>query len=239
MTTVEIDVAKDHLGTAPRPEGTVWQDANDGRGIEALVMRLRAAAPERIVVEATARYEQPLVAALAAGLPVVVINPRQVRDFAKATGKLAKTDVLDAHVLAHFGEALKPEIRPLSDALRAELDALTWRRQQVLKMLTAERNRQQIAALVGVAPLIRDRGRQRGTRAIWGGRAEVHRTLSMATLVATRFNPVIKPFYQRLLQAGKRNKVALVASMHKLLTILNAMVRHQQRRDPDRATAAA
>jgi transposase len=258
-------------------------------------------APALIVLEATGGLELPLTGALAAaGLPVVVVNPRQVRDFAKATGRLAKTDALDAAVLAQFAEAVRPPLRPLPDAATQALSALLLRRRQLIAMLTAEKNRlglaptpvrkgitvhirwldgrladlneelahtirespvwrekddllqstpgvgpvlaltlvaslpelgtltrQQIAALVGVAPLNRDSGRFRGTRRVWGGRAHVRAALYMSALVATRFNPVIRVFYQRLCAAGKIKKVALTACMRKLLTILNAMLRHQ------------
>ena len=235
-----------------------------------------------------------------AGLPVAVVNPRQARDFARATGRLAKTDRLDAQVLAHFAAALRPEPRPLPDAHAQELAALVERRRQIVAMRTAEENRlgvtrvaavrvriqahlawleadlgeidgdlrqqlrasplwreqddllqsvpgigpilsltllaelpelgrlthAQIAALVGVAPLNRDSGTLRGRRSVWGGRRAVRTVLYIGTLRATRCNPTIRPFYQRLLAAGKAKKVALVACMHKLLTILNAMVKH-------------
>ena len=244
--------------------------------------------------------ELPLVAALAAAaLPVVVVNPRQVRDFAKATGTLAKTDTLDAGVLAHFADAVRPEVRPLKDAETQVLNSLTARRHQVMTMLVSEKNRlgtaigavsprieahiawleqelsdldkglrqtlrrspvwrekddllrtvpgvgeqisltllanlpelgtlnrRQIAALVGVAPYNRDSGTLRGKRAVWGGRSRVRAVLYMGALVASRHNPAIRDFYQRLLAAGKPKKVALVASMRKLLVILNGMLKH-------------
>ncbi len=236
----------------------------------------------------------------AAGLPVVVINPRQVRDFAKATGRLAKTDAIDAQVLAQFAEAVRPTVRPMPDAHTQALAALMTRRRQVLDMLTAETNRlgsaprrirreiqthirwlerqvaklddelrqaihsspvwrekddllqsmpgvgpvlattllasvpelgtlnrRQIAALVGVAPVNRDSGTLRGKRMVWGGRAAVRAVLYMGALVAARHNPVLKAFYQRLRQAGKTSKVALTACMRKLLTMLNAMLKHR------------
>ena len=251
----------------------------------------------------------PLAAALAIeGIPLVVVNPRQVRDFAKAIGRLAKTDRLDAQVLAHFGEATQPQPRPLPDAQSQALQAWLARRSQLVAMLTAEKNRlgaalapvrprlqahigwlqeelaaldqdladtlrksplwrakdnllqgvpgvgpkvsltllahlpelgsltrQQISALVGVAPLNRDSGLMRGRRSVWGGRARVRAALYMATLVAARHNPVIRNFYQRLLEAGKPKKVALVAGMRKLLCILNAMLKHQQSWNPNLA----
>jgi transposase len=245
--------------------------------------------------------EIPLTSALAtAGLPVVVVNPRQVRDFAKASGRLAKTDALDAQVLAQFAEVMRPQPRLLPDAETRALAALLTRRRQLVEMLTAEKNRllsaaspirkrvrahiswlereldrtnaelseairhspvwrekddllqsvpgvgpvltstllaslpelgtltnKQIAALVGVAPLNRDSGTLRGRRTVWGGRAQVRAVLYMGAMVAARFNPVIRVFYQRLQRAGKTKKVALTACMRKLLTILNAMLKHR------------
>lgn len=298
---IGIDVAKDRLDLAWRPTGERWTAPNTERGIRAICRRLRTEAPALIVLEATGGLELPLTGALAAaGLPVVVVNPRQIRDFAKATGRLAKTDALDAAVLAQFAEAVRPPVRPLPDAATQALSALLLRRRQLIGMLTAEKNRlgsapapvrkgirahitwldgrlanldeelartiresplwrekddllqstpgvgpvlaltllaslpelgtltrQQIAALVGVAPLNRDSGRFRGSRRVWGGRAHVRAALYMGTLVATRFNPVIRAFYQRLCAAGKAKKVALTACMRKLLTMLNAMLKHQ------------
>lgn len=299
---VGIDVAKAQLDIALRPTGERWAVPNDETGIAALVGRLQAVQPTLIVLEATGGYHRAVVAALAAAaLPLVVVNPRQVRDFAKATGQLAKTDALDARAVAHFAEAVRPALRPLPDAQTAELRALLARRRQLIAMRTAEQNRlehasprlradivahiawldqhvatldddldttlraspvwreretlyrsvpgigpvcartlvldlpelgtlsrQRIAALVGVAPLNRDSGTLRGTRTTWGGRAHVRATLYMSTLVAVRYNPVLKAFYQRLCTAGKAKKVALTACMRKLLTILNAMVKHQK-----------
>jgi transposase len=298
---VGIDVAKDRLDLAWRPTGERWTAPNTERGIRAICRRLRTPGPTLIVLEATGGLELPLTGALAAaGLPVVVVNPRQIRDFAKATGRLAKTDALDAAVLAHFAEAVRPEPRPLPDAATQALSALLLRRRQLIGMRTAEQNRlgsapapvrqaivahirwlesrlaeldeelartiresplwrekddllqstpgvgpvlartllaslpelgtltrQQVAALVGVAPLNRDSGRCRGSRRVWGGRAHVRAALYMGTLVATRFNPVIRAFYHRLCAAGKAKKVALTACMRKLLTMLNAMLKHQ------------
>jgi transposase len=298
---VGIDIAKADFVVACRPDGTSWTATNDRAGIVATVDRLGALAPSLIVLEATGGYEFPIVAALAAaGLPVVVANPRQVRDFAKATGQLAKTDSLDAHLLALFAERVRPTPRPLPDAARQQLEALMTRRRQLLDMVTAERNRlehasapirrnitdhvrwlerrvaavdrdlddtiqkspvwrahenllrtvpgigpvvsrtlladlpelgrlnrKQIAALVGVAPLARDSGTLRGKRTVWGGRAPVRAVLYMGALVATRRNTVIRAFYLRLVAAGKPKKVALIACMRKLLTILNAMMRTQ------------
>jgi transposase len=296
---VGIDVASSHLDIAVRPSVEQWRVPNDDAGIPALVERLNKMAPSLIVLEATGGLEVPVVAALGmAGLPVAVLNPRQVRDFAKATGQLAKTDTLDALVLAHFAEAVRPTPRPLPDALTQELGALLTRRRQVVDMLTAERHRlrtaaarvrplikahitflegqraisdrelaelleaspvwrtrerllrtakgvgpvmattflaelpelgtldrREIALLVGVAPLNDDSGKHRGQRRIWGGRASVRAVLYMATLSAIRSNLVIRAYHQRMLAAGKLPKVALVACMHKFLTILNAMMR--------------
>lgn len=297
---VGIDVSKDQLDVALRPSAERWAVANDDAGIATLVDRLRALTPALIVLEATGGLELPLTGALAVGLPVVVVNPRQVRDFAKATGKLAKTDALDAAVLAQFAEAVRPALRPLPDAAMQELSGLLARRRQLLEMRTAEQNRlgmarppvrkgirahiawldrhlaqtdddlarairespvwrekddllqsapgvgpglartlladlpelgtlnrKQIAALVGVAPLNRDSGTLRGRRSVWGGRAHVRAALYMSALAATRYNPVIRAFYQRLCAAGKPKKVALTACMHKLLGILNSMVKHR------------
>jgi transposase len=282
---VGIDVAKAQLDIAVRPSGERWAVSNDAEGVVTLVEQLQPLHPTLIVLEATGGLERVATAALAtAGLPVVVVNPRQARDFARATGQLAKTDALDARALAHFADVIRPTLRPLPDAQTQELRALLGRRQQLIGMRTAEQNRlagtsgrliqdieahiawlnariatldddllqsvpgigpvcartlllelpelgtltrQQIAALVGVAPLNRDSGTLRGRRTIWGGRAHVRTVLYMGTLVATRFNPQIKAFYQRLLAAGKIKKVALTACMHKLLTILNAMLKHR------------
>jgi transposase len=296
---IGIDVAKDVLDVGARPTGDAWQVTNDEVGIADLVKRLQALRPTLIVLEATGRLHVAAVGALAAAkLPVQAVNPRQVRDFGKATGKLAKTDAIDARVLAHFADAVRPEVRPLADTQTQALSMLIARRRQLVEMLTAERNRRagvsssiraeidehvawltarlkqadrelvrllrdtpiwrerddllegvpgvgpvltatlvadlpelgtlshkQIAALVGIAPLNRDSGRMRGKRAIWGGRSAVRAVLYMAAGAATRCNPVIQTFYRRLVANGKLRKVALVACMHKLLTILNAMVR--------------
>lgn len=296
---VGIDVSKATLEVADRPDGTTQQVANDEAGIRALVGELGAASPALVVLEATGGYETAVVAALAAaGVPVVVANPRQVRDFGRATGQLAKTDRIDAQLLALFAERVRPTPRPLTDEFTRALQALLTRRRQLLEMLIAERNRlehaprpvqrgitqhirwlkkqlarvdndlddtiesspvwrakddllqsvpgvgprmsrtllgdlpelgtltrKQIAALVGVAPHARDSGTLRGRRTVWGGRATVRSALYMSALVASRFNPVIRTFYQRLRTAGKPPKVALTACMRKLLIILNAMAR--------------
>jgi len=308
---VGIDVAKRHLDVAVRPDGTGWRAANDAEGITALVARRHERQPALIALEATGGYERPLAAArAAAGLPVAVVNPRQTRDFARATGKLAKTDRFDAQTLAHFAAAVQPPARPAPDAEALALAAILARRRQVVGMLTAEQNRlgtatgpmrsrieahiawlerewadldaelaraiaddpswrarderlrsvpgggpvlsttllaelpelgtlsrHEVAALAGVAPLNRDSGTLRGTRTVWGGRARVRGALYMAALVATRHNPVIAAFYQRLCAAGKAKKTALVACMRKLLTILNALLHHRTSwRAPNPAT---
>ena len=296
---VGIDVAKAQLDIALRPSGERWAVPNDARGIAPLVDRLRALHPTLIVLEATGGLERAATAALAAaGRPVVVVNPRPARDFARATGQLAKTDALDARALAHFADVIRPTPRPLPDAQTQELRALLGRRQQLIGMRTAAQHRltgtsgrlqtdsaapipwlnarlatldddlettlrasplwrdnddllqsapgigpvcartlllelpelgtltrQQIAALVGVAPLHCDSGTLRGRRTIWGGRAHVRTVLYMGTLVATRYNPRIKAFYERLLAAGKVKKVALTACIHTFLTILNALLK--------------
>ncbi len=295
---VGIDVAMESLEIATSADGC-WSCTHDEAGITGLVARLQALKPERIVLEASGGFEAALVAALgAAKLPVVVVNPRQVRDFAKALGRLAKTDRIDARVLVRFAMAIKPEIRPLPDEQTVELEALLRRRQQLLGMLVAERNRlvtaphvirrdikahihwlvkrvkdsdrdlqeflrasplwrerenllsavegvglktiislcallpelgqlgrRKLSALVGVAPFNCDSGTFTGMRRCWGGRAEVRSAMYMATISAIRCNPVIRPFYQRLIAAGKPPKVAITACMRKLLVILNAMVR--------------
>ena len=303
LISVGIDVSKAQLDVEIRPSGEKQSFANDKVGIKALVKWLAKIAPTLIVLEATGGYERQVTRALvSADLPAVVVNPRQVRDFAKATGQLAKTDSIDAGVLAHFAEVIRPELRPLPDAVTLELRALTSRRRQLLEMIAAENNRlemtskavqksihahigyleqalerinqeldraieqspiwkenedllrsakgigpvtsrtllaelpelgtldrKQIAALVGVAPFNRDSGSLKGRRSIWGGRAPVRGALYMATLVATRHNPVIRDFYNRLIAKGKLFKVALVACMRKLLTILNSMIKHKTR----------
>lgn len=309
---VGIDVAQAQLDIALRPTGERWAVPNDDTSIAALVTQLEATRPALIVLEATGGCQRAVVAALAAaGLPVVVVNPRQTRDFAKATGQLAKTDALDARALAHFAEAVRPAPRPLPSAQEADLRALLARRRQLVAMRTAEVNRlrrapvpvqadlaahiawleqrlatlddtldttlraspvwrereslyrsvpgigpvsartllldlpelgtlsrQRIAALVGVAPFNCDSGTMRGRRAIWGGRAPLRATLYMATLVAVRHNPVLHACYEPLLAVGKAKQVALVACMRKLLTILNAMVKHQTPWQPQEVAIA-
>ncbi|MEM6506795.1 MAG: IS110 family transposase [Planctomycetota bacterium] len=304
MNHVGIDVSKDHLDVAWEPATRPAERyANNASGRDALAALLTRQRPERVVLEATGGYERAAVAALLdAKLPVVVINPRQARDFAKATGKLAKTDSIDAAVLAQFGAAVKPEVRPLPDANALELQEMVARHRQLVKLQTAETNRrekaasprvrdsidgvldvlaeqlqdleaqmdaliqaspawqakadllksvpgigdrtarmlganlpelgranrQQIAMLVGLAPVNRDSGKMRGRRTTFGGRAQVRTMLYMPTVTALRCNPKLRGFYQRLVAEGKPKMVALVATMRKLLTILNAMIREQK-----------
>lgn len=300
---VGIDVSKARLALAVHPTDEQWTSATAPEAVEATVARLTALQPTLVVLEATGGYEAAIAAACAAaGLPVAVVNPRQVRAFAHALGRAAKTDPIDARVLAQFGARVQPAARPLPSAATQALADLVARRRQLLDMLGAERRRraqataraiqrdlqahirwlerrlgdvdtdlgQQIAAspvwrvtddllqsvpgigpivartllaelpelghltrraaaaLVGVAPFARDSGRWRGRRQIAGGRASVRTALYMAAVVAARHNPVLRSFYQRLRAAGKAPKVALVAVMRKLITILNAMVRHHQ-----------
>ena len=304
---VGIDVAKIELVIALRPVARRWVVPNDEASARTLATELKALQPEAVILEATGGYELVCVAALAAaGLPVVVVNPRQVRDFARATGQLAKTDRIDADILALFGERVQPAQRPIADEATHELEALLARRRQLIEMLQAERNRlgqvfggkqrlvrkslrrhitflerqlnstntdlgttvrasaawrerddlfqsvpgidpivsctlvaelpelgklsrRAIAKLAGVAPLSRDSGTLRGRRFIQGGRATVRTALYMAAVVGARYNPILRAFYKRLVAAGKPKKVALVACMRKLLTILNTMVRTNTR----------
>jgi transposase len=308
-----VDVSKDRLDVCLRwsePERHYEEEEEeeeafvvdyDDSGIDALVSRLLEERTVLVILEATGGFERTVVGALAAeGLPLVVVNPRQVRDFARATGRLAKTDRIDAAILARFAEAVRPAPKPLPDREIRALQAIVARRRQLLGMLVAENNRlasapkpvakrieahvrwlekelsrterdleaaiesspvlgeneallrsvpgvgpvlartllagvpelgtlthKRLAALVGVAPLNRDSGTLRGHRGVWGGRAEVRAALYMGALVATRHNPVIGEFYERLLAAGKPKKVALVACMRKLLSILNAVLKHR------------
>jgi len=299
-TYVGVDVSKARLDVAIHG-GAAWSVAHDPCGLAALVTRLHALAPALVVCEATGGWEGALVTALhAAALPVAVVNPRQARDFARGTGKLAKTDTLDAAALAHFAQAIQPAAQPAPDAATVTLRAVLARRAELVALRAGERSRlalahavvarhidahcvwldaaitaldtelaalveaseawrarrallesvpgvgpvlattllaalpelgtlshKQVAALVGVAPLNRDSGTRRGRREIWGGRTAVRGALYMATLAATRCNPVIRAHFQQLRERGKAFKVAMVACMHKLLTILNAMMKEQ------------
>ena len=300
--SVGIDVSKNTLEIAVHESGDTWSSPNDGSGCAALAAKLKQLKVTSIVLEATGGYEMLVSATLsAAGLPVIVVNPRQVRDFAKATGQLAKTDHLDCRVLAHFAAVINPPVRPLKSEETQHLEALLARRRQIVEMLVAEKNRlannhdravvkdlqehiawlqrrlkstddelqrvlknspvwrerdqllrsvpgvgpvlsltllaqlpelgnlnrREIAKLVGVAPFNWDSGQWRGSRHIWGGRAAVRGPLFMATLCAIRINPTINSFYRRLLTAGKAPKVAIIACMRKLLTILNVIIKTQ------------
>jgi transposase len=300
---VGIDVGKSRFDVAFGVAGRVEGFKTDDEGIAQLVERLSKEKVALVVLEASGGYERQLLASLlGAHLPAVAVNPRQVRDFAKAMGKLEKGDKVDAKVLALFAQRMKPEVRPPVDAELDEVKQWLDRRRQLMEMLVAEKNRAQqarggvrrdinahidwlkkrlrgmqnelsdmmkkcsawdakaqlideqpglgrissvtliaslpeigtltrrkIAKLVGVAPLSNDSGKHRGQRTTWGGRGAVRATLYMVTLAAVRFNPTIRAFYKRLVARGKLKMVALVASMRKLLTILNAIVRDAQR----------
>jgi transposase len=297
---VGIDVSKAHLDYAYHGTGQSWQVDNTAAGIERLIGECKRREVTLVVVEATGSLEMGVVVGLlTAGVPTAIANPRQVRNFAKGMGKLAKTDTIDAHILAHFASVAKPRVHMLATEERQALEALLTRRNQLIEMLTAERSRlssthasqrerlekhiewlranieeidrdldhsvkscevwkakdsilqsvpgvgrvlsssllawlpelgllsgKEVAALVGVAPFNRDSGLMQGRRMIWGGREQIRSPLYMATLSATRFNPVISAFYARLIKAGKKPKVAITACMRKLLTILNAMIKH-------------
>jgi transposase len=307
---VGIDVSKAHLEVGVLPTEEVWREASEPTAISHLVKRLVRLAPKLVVMEASGGLEIPVVAGLArAGLPVVVVNPRQVREFARATGQLAKTDRIDALMLALFGDRVRPEVRPLPDDVAQAFDALLARRRQLVAILAEEKtrlkqarsrevatgiqrhirwleneikdvegglkksvrdspvwkakdnllrsapgvgrivsftllgdlpelgrlNRKQIAALAGVAPHAADSGTLRGKRIIWGGRASVRQSLFMAALAACRCDPGFRAFHDRLISSGKPPKVALVACMRKLLTVLNAMVRDATPWNPEMA----
>jgi transposase len=299
-TTVGIDVSKGRLDVHVHPAGESFAVGNDQDGVEALAERLAALRPTWVGLEASGRFERLAVAVLAAaGLPVVVLNPAQVRAYAAALGQKAKTDPIDAKVIAAFIAAIKPELKPLPDPQAVELEALITRRRQLVGMLVAERarrqqaapgrvrtslarivtaledelkaldndldktvrgtptwrnkedllasvpgigktiartllaelpelgrlDRRQIAALAGLAPFTRQSGRWRGQSFISGGRATVRSALFMGALVASRYNPVLKAFRDRLVAQGKAKLVALIATARKLLTILNAIIR--------------
>jgi len=314
MTTIKeeifigIDISKTQMDVAIWDNEETWEFENEAAGWQEMVEIAKELKPSLIVVEASGGIEQRVVAELyLEELPIAIVNPTRVRNFARSTGQLAKTDKLDARLIAHFAQAVRPKVRPLRTAEQEHLNALVTRRRQVVQILTAEknrrstthstlrkrlqqhiewlnaelegldeeieqyikespswrknaallrsvpgvgpvtastllaalpelgtRNRQQIAALVGVAPLNKDSGKMRGKRRVFGGRAPVRRALYMATLVATRVNPVIRSFYEHLLAQGKEKKVALTACMRKLLVILNSMIRNQQTWSPYR-----
>ena len=305
---IGIDVSKENLDVASDDGALEARFPNDELGHAQLAERLRGLSPALVVMEATGNFQLELSVALAAAkLPMAVVNPRQVRDFAKALGMLAKTDAIDARAIARFAATVKPEVQPLPDKEALELESLMTRRRQLVGMIASERNRlqalfgpakqgwaeksirdtlshlikqlsqldkglrkrierspiwkakddllksvpgvgkvtsmtlaidlpelgaldrKQIAALVGLAPLNRDSGAHQGRRRIWGGRASVRTALYMACVASLRCNPVIQNLYRRLTkQLRKPAKVALVACMRKLLTILNAMVRDRR-----------
>jgi transposase len=300
---IGIDVSKDRLDVHVRPSGEFFAVARDGEELERLADRLRALAPELVVLEATGGFEIAVAAAVAgAGLPLAVVNPAQVRAFARAVGRLAKTDRLDAEIIARFAEQVRPEPRPVASEQARALAELVVRRRQIVEMIGMESNRRRqargpkvlrgiertlaalqaalteldgeigdqvrgspawraaedlltsvpgigpvtartliaelpelgritrrrIAALVGVAPVNRDSGASRGSRAIAGGRTGVRNVLYMAALTAIRRNPAVKAAYERLRSRGTPAKAAIVAAMRKLLTILNAILRQGQ-----------
>jgi transposase len=299
---VGIDISKAWLDIAVHEREETFRASNEEVGIAGLVKRLKKMKASLIVLEPTGGFEMLVVAELShAGLPVAVVNAKRVRDFARATGQIAKTDKLDAKVLAHFAAAVRPAVRSLRTEQEEQLTALMTRRRQVIDMLTVEKNRlvtvrakmrsdieahiqwlssnlkeldeeieefvkglpvwkekdallqsvpgvgrvtsatllsmlpelgllnrQEIAALVGVAPVNKDSGKKRGRRRVYGGRGDVRSVLYMAALSAKKFNPVIRKFYERLIQHGKEKKVALTACMRKLLVILNAMMHSNQ-----------
>lgn len=309
---VGIDVAKDKLDIALLPSGESFVAARDADGLEALSQRLLALDPHVVAIEATGGYETIVAATLSElGLPVVVVNPAQVRAYAKALGKRAKTDPLDALVIARFAEATRPDVRPLPDAAARLLSDLVTRRRQIVAMMAAERQRQkrlpekrlqksieqllealqkalsaieidideavrgsplwlaqedllqsvpgigpqiaraliadlpeigtldrrQIAALAGLAPWTRQSGQWKGKSMIGGGRGAIRSALFIGAMSASRFNPPLAAFYQRLIAAGKPKLVALIAVARKLLTILNAMIKSKKPWDEEHAHA--
>lgn len=298
---IGIDISQDSLDIAAYPTGQIWQYKNSKGGIAKAVTKFKGLGLKLIVMEATGGLERPLSEALyQAGLPAAIVNPRRIRDFGRSMGILAKTDKLDAKVMALFAAKIEPAPRPIQDEASQKLENLLTRRSQISDIITAEKNRlkqsrdrivqrhiqdhinwleselkdlekelkdsirqnprfaekvklfksmpgvgdalsynlvanlgelgllnqREIAALVGVAPLNRDSGKQRGRRMIWGGRATVRKALYMPALSAMRCNPIIRDLYQRLIAKGKLKKVALVACMHKMLTILNSMAKN-------------
>jgi transposase len=298
---VGIDVSQDYLDIATSDGRVVKRFSSDKCGIESLRQQLLRQGPDLIALEPSGGFERDLITALqAVGLPVALVNPRQVREFARSQGQLAKTDSIDARVIARFAEVTRPQLARVSKEAEDQLRALEQRRRQLVEMMVMEKNRartaprtekgiekhirwlerevariekeleeivegdselrskaailesvpgvgtvlaitllsevpelgeanrQEIAALVGIAPFNWDSGKLRGKRAVWGGRSQVRAVLYMATLVATRCNPVIRALYSRLVAAGKPKKVALVAAMRRLLIILNSMIRTQQ-----------
>lgn len=298
---VGVDVSKSLLDVNALPQQTSQQFSNDDKGVKQLITFLEKINPTLIVFESTGGLEMLAVSSLVEQqLPTVIMNPRQIRDYAKATGRLAKTDAIDAETIARFARDIRPEIRPLKDEQTQTLSVLNARRKQIVDMLVAEKNRlhsavklnrksiqqhirflekalkdinndidqmikkspawckkdeilqsfkgigpvtsatllcnlpelgilnrKEIAALVGVAPMNCDSGRYKGRRRIIGGRADVRRSLYMAAVASLRHNPMIKTFYDKLINAGKPPKLALTACMRKILVILNAMIKNR------------
>jgi transposase len=310
---IGIDVAKAEFEIKESASPNTYSERHNQTGIRKIVRRMVAIQPKLVVMEATGGLEKALARALDdAAIPVAIINPRQMRDFARSTGRLAKTDSIDAEIIALYAERIRPEPREMPTAETDMLDSLVTRRQQLIQMLTAEKNRlqqsatvtirqsigavirvlekeitsasrsiaallasspkmqakamllqtvcgvgpvvaqtlvaavpelgmvskKQIAALIGVAPINRDSGTMRGRRTTWGGRSQVRSILYMATLSAIRRNPQIRAFYQRLLASGKKKMVAVVASMRKLLVMLNAILKHGTPWRPGQPVAA-
>jgi len=300
---VGVDISKSRLDVCILPTNQCLSFSNNTEGCARLAELIGQEKSPLVVIEATGGYEIPVSAELVSkGLPTAVVNPKRVRDFARALGRLAKTDSIDAYVLARFAQDLKPEVRLMPGESEQFIRELVTRRQQLVALRTAEKNRldkavskqvrksiqtmvdtidaqireidkktddeikgnpilheksiliqsvpgvgshtsrmilaalpelgtlgpKQISSLVGVAPFNRDSGTLRGKRMISGGRKNVRNLLYMAALVATRFNHVIRAFYQRLRDSGKKPKVALVACMRKLIIILNAMVKNKR-----------
>ena len=302
-TFIGIDISKEQLDVHVLPKAVQFTCNNDSSGIELLISRLQKESPAVIIMEASGGHEITLAAELgAAGLPLAIVNPRQVRDFARGIGKLAKTDAIDAFVLARFGETNRPEPQAIPTDDQKQIKELVTRRRQLVALRASEKhcyrsarstrvqqsirtilagigreledidrdiddliksspvwrekehllrtfkgvgpvtarivvaklpelgkvNRQEISCLVGLAPFNKDSGKMRGKRMISGGRKDVRDALYMAAVSAVQHNKVIKPFYERLVKAGKIYKVAITACMRKILLILNAMVREKK-----------
>jgi transposase len=220
-TNIGIDVSKHTLDWCPGASGKIQQTKNEPRCIASLVRRVAALKPQRIIIESTGGYERKLVLKLAeTNLPVIVVNPRRVRNFGEGMGMLAKTDAIDAKLLVLYGEKAQPPIRPILQG-----------RDRLLADLVARR-RQLIAALVGVAPFAKDSGQYRGRRSIRGGRASVRTALYLAAMTASRFNPKMREVYQRLRESGKPPKLAFIAIARKLLVALNAIARERRAWQP-------
>ncbi len=307
---VGIDVSKDKLDICLLPAGDLFEVARTAAGLSELIDRLKPLSVDLVAIEATGGFETIASASLAsAGLPVVIVNPAQIRHFARALGKHAKTDPIDAMVIARFAQATKPEVRPLDDEATQLLSALVTRRRQIIEMIVAETHRErtvadkrlkksmarlkaalerelsdvdsnidkqirlsplwrdkeillssvpgvgpvtartliadlpelgrlspkQIAALAGLAPYTQQSGKWRGRSFTSGGRSSVRTALFLAAMAAIRYNPVLAAFRNRLLEAGKAPKVAIIAMARKLLTILNAMIRENKPWQPKNA----